>query len=269
MNAIETYNAILAYTDYSRAGRYRFSEVNLAVSDAMDKLIEGITDSDKGKLTGIDRIQAFRDRLYTLIKPFTSVPTNIGFYNDDIIIDHVNYPSDYRTYDRMNITIGGVSGYVRDTTSNELGPLLDCSFRKPTNNKVYFLEDATGLSLYRGATGVISSSTLTYIKKPLDFNMGDESNVIQQGTGVLALTTSYTVLDNAIYNGVNYISGKVFTTNGVLSDLTSGEVILTSLLVPIELPEKTHSDIAKMAAAILLGQTEDFESSGFAEKESQ
>ena len=54
-----------------------------------------------------------------------------------------------------------------------------------------------------------------------------------------------------------------------MTDLTSGQVILTSLLVTIELPAKTHPDIAKRAAAILAGVVEDFQSSAFAEKESK
>jgi hypothetical protein len=274
MNAIETLNAIGLYTDRSKSARYYFQEINQAVNDAIDKKINSITDTDNpNKVSGIDRIQKFRDELYTLIKSTTPAaptgPTTITTVEGDFNKYHVNFPTDYRTYDRMSLITNSVTTYARDTTSNEIGPLLDCSFRCPKKKKIYFLEDATGLSLYSADVDTISSVTLTYIKAPAAFSIGTESNLINEGTGVLTISTSYTAVEDSVYNAIVRKSGTVFSTNGALTDLTSGQVILTSLLTPIELPVKTHDDICKMAAAILLGPTEDFEKSAFAEKESE
>lgn len=270
MNAIQVYNSVQLYIDRSKGARYYFQEINKAVNDAMKMHIDDITDTaNPNKISGLERLQVFRDELYTLMKTNTSVPTVVGLYNTDVLINHVNYPTDYRTFGALSITIDGITTYGRQTNLNERGPLLECSFRKPTNSKIYFLEDSTGLKLYRGVTGTASSVSLDYVKQPTEFNMGNELNLIDAGVGVLTISTSYTAFEDSEYNGVIYPSGTVFSTNGVNTDLTSGQVILTSLLTTIELPEKTHTDIAKRAAAILAGVVEDFQSSAFAEKESK
>jgi hypothetical protein len=270
MNAIEVYNSVQLYVDRSKGARYYFQEINKAVNDAMKMHIDDITDTaNQNKLSGLDRFQVYRDELYTLMKSNTFIPTVVGLYNTDVLVNHINFPADYRAFAALSVTIDGNTTYGRETTYNERGPLLECSFRKPTNSKIYFLEDSTGLKVYRGITGTASTSSLDYVKQPVEFNMGNELNLIDAGVGVLTINTSYTAFEDSEYNGIVYPSGTVFSTNGVLTTLTSGQVILTSLLVTIELPAKTHPDIAKRAASILAGVVEDFQSSAFAEKEAK
>ncbi len=272
MNAIQVYNSVLFYTDRTKGTRYYFQEINKAVNDAIMKKIDSITDTNK-KGQGIDRLQVMRDELYTLVKTGTPAaptgPTAITTIEGDFNIYHHNFPTDYQTYDRMSLVVGGLTTYAKDTTSNKIGPLLDCSFAKPQDKKVYFLEDSTGLKLYSADVDTISLVTLTYIKQPAEFNMGNELNLINAGTAVLTISTSYTAVEDSVYNAIVRPSGTVFSTNGALTDLTSGQVILTSLTTTIELPIKTHSKICKIAASILLGVTDDYEASGFTEKESQ
>lgn len=267
MNAIETYNLVQFYIDRSRGARYYFSEINSAVNDAIKNTIDDITDtSNLNQLSGIDRLQVFRDELYTLIKTESSVPTVIGFYNSDVLINHINYPLDYRTFVSMSCTIDGSTSYVRDLTYNSKGPVLEDSFLKPTNSKVKFLEDATGFKLYRGTTGTISNASLDYIKQPVAFNMGSEPQLINPGLAVLIPGDSYVAVEDSVVGSTFYPSGAMFTNPS--ADLVSGQVIPSISLVSIELPVKTHADIAKRAAAILSGVVKNFESSGFAEKES-
>ncbi len=274
MNPIQVYNSVLFYTDRTKGTRWYFQEVNKAVNDAIMKKIDSITDTvKKGQESGIDRLQVMRDELYTLVKSGTPAaptgPTTITTVEGDFNVYHHNFPTDYQVYDRMSIVVGGLTTYAKDTTSNQIGPLLDNSFLKPIDKKVYFLEDSTGLKLYSAAVDTISSVELTYIKQPVDFNMGNELNLINFGAGVLTINTSYTAVEDSVYNAIVRPSGTIFSTNGVLTDLTSGQVILTSLTTTIELPAKTHDQIAKMAASILLGISDDYEGSGFVEKESQ
>lgn len=269
MNAIQVYYAIGIYANRTQESRFFFQEVNKAVNDAIKSKMDDIIDGPNPQgLSGIDRIQKFRDDLYTMIKESTAAPTTTGTINSVITESHFNFPADYQTYVSMTATIDGNTTYLRETDYNRKGPLLECSFRKPNNNKPYFLEDSTGLKIYRGIGGTFSSATLTYIKQPTAFYMGNETDLIDAGVGVLTINTSYIAVDESVYNGVTYIPGAVFITNGVLTDLTSGQVIKSSILTTIELPEKCHDDIAKMAAGILLGVTKDFDSSAFAEKAS-
>lgn len=269
MNAIQTYYAVTVYANVTQHSRFFFQEVNKAVNDAIKDKMDDIIDGPNNQvLNGVDRIQKFRDDLYTMIKTSTSAPTVTGTINGIITENHFNFPSDYQTYVSMTATINGNTTYLRETDYNKVGPLLECSFRKPNNNKPYFLEDSTGLKLYRGIGGTFSAATLTYIKQPATFYMGNETDLIDSGTGVLTITTGYTAVEESVYNGITYIPGAEFTTNGVLTDLASGQVIKSSILTPIELPEKCHDDVAKMAAGILLGVTSAFDNSAFAEKAS-
>lgn len=269
MNAIQIYYAIGVYTNTTQHSRFLFAEVNKAVNDAIKDKLDDIIDGPGAQgLSGIDRVQKFRDDLYTMIKTSTSVPTTTTTINGIITENHFNFPTDYQTYVSMMATIDNYTTYMRETNYNMVGPLLECSFRKPNNAKPYFLEDRTGLKLYRGIGGTMSSATLTYIKQPTPFYMGNETDLIDAGALVLTINTSYTAVDDSVYNGVTYVAGTVFTTNGVNTALTSGQVILTSILTTVELPEKCHDDVAKMAANILLGVTSAFQNAAFAEKAS-
>lgn len=269
MNAIQVYYAISVYANVTQHSRFLFQEVNKAVNDAIrDKMDDIIDGPNPQGFSGIDRIQKFRDDLYTMIKTSTSAPTTTTTINGIITENHFNFPTDYQTYVSMTATINGNTTYLRETDYNKVGPLLECSFRKPNNNKPYFLEDGTGLKIYRGIGGTFSSATLTYIKQPTPFYMGNETDLIDAGTGVLTINTSYTAVEESVYNGVTYIPGAVFITNGVLTTLASGQVIKSSILTTIELPEKCHDDVSKMAANILLGVTSAFDNAAFAEKAS-
>lgn len=269
MNAIQIYSAINVYTNTTQHSRFFFKEIDKAVNDAIKDEMDLTIDNSKSKeLAGIDRVEKLRDDLYTMITESTSVPTTTGVINGVITENHFNFPTDYQTYVSMKATIDNVTTYLRETDYNKVGPLLECSFRQPSNKKPYFLEDKTGLKLYRGVNGVFSSATLTYIKQPIPFHMGNETDLIDFGIGVLTINTSYVAVNDSVYNGITYVSGVMFSTNGSLINLTSGQVIPSSVLVNIELPEKCHDNIAKMAANILLGVTGAFENAAFAEKES-
>lgn len=268
MNAIQVGYAIDLYTNLTHTSRFYNIEKNKAVNDAIMKKIDSITDTiNSNQLTGIDRLQKYRDELYTLIKTSATAATNIGTYNTDVYINHVDYPADYQTFAALTLTVGGNTTYGRETTYNKRGPLLECSFRKPTNKKPYFLEDATGILIYKGDSSTITSSKLDYIKQPTAFNMGLESQYIDAGAGVLTNATAYIATEESVHNSITYQPGDAFTSAN--TNLTSGQVVLAANTTTIELPEKCHDQIAKMAAEILLGVVSSFENSAFAQKESQ
>lgn len=269
MNAIQIGYAIDFYTNLTSTSRFYNIEKNKAVNDAIMKKIDSITDTiNSNQLTGIDRIQKYRDELYTLLKTSTTAATNVGAYSDDVYINHILYPADYQTFAALTLTIGTKTTYGRETTYNKRGPLLECSFRKPSDVKPYFLEDATGILIYKGSSAAISSPKFDYIKQPLDFTLGIENQYIDAGAGVLTIGLSYIALEVSVQNGVTYQPGIQFTA-AVSTTLTSGQVVLASNTVTVELPEKCHDQIAKMAAQILLGTIGSFENSAFTEKEAQ
>lgn len=266
MNAIELGYAIDFYTNLTHGSRFYNIEKNKAVYDAMMKKIDSITDTVKqNQLNGIDRIQKFRDELYTLLKKSPTGVTSVGTINDIITEEHILFPTDYLTFAALTLTIAGSTTYARSTTYGERGPLLECSFRKPNNKKPYFLEDTTGLNIYRGIGGTTTVVKLDYVKVPALFNLGLDSQYINFGLGVLTLGDTYIAVEESVHNTITLLPGTQFVAANV--NLTSGQVVLASNTTPCELPVKCHDEIAKMAAGILLGVTSAFESSAFSEKE--
>jgi hypothetical protein len=270
MNAIQTMLRVEFYNDTTRSARFFYSDINKAVNDAIELFTTKTLGIDAdGNPQTFQLTQGIRDELYTLIKTATpaitagtAITTRVGAYTPN----HVNYPTDYRNLVELAVLIDGYSSYSRPTNYNEIGPMLENVFLKPSNQKTYYNEDSTGFTIWRGTGGTFSSATLTYIKTPNTFSCGNESLLINAGTSI-SNGAVYIAVNDSVHAGVTYIAGTQFTSSSTV--LTSGTVILASNTTPIELPEKTHDEIAKIASGILLGITSDYPKSQFVERESQ
>lgn len=270
MNAIMTMLRVEFYTDNTRGARWFYSDITKAVQGAIQIFVDDhFGDELERKPISFQSIQQIRSDLATLIKNSSptitttgTVTTRYGTYTQN----HFVIPTDYYELVAIWPIIDGYSDYSRPMTYNKQGPILDNSFMKPTNKKTYYNEDATGFTVWRGVGGTFPSLTLEYVKEPAAFSIGNESNVISAGAGVLTLGLSYIAIDDSVQNGVTYLGGTQFTA-AVTTTLTSGTVILASLTTPIELPVKTHEVIAKMAAAILLKNVADYQKSQAIESE--
>lgn len=257
MNAIACYNRVMSYLDRSRTSRFTFDQVNITFRMVQKKIVEFFKDEP----------EEVRKFLYTLKTDANPPPTvTTLFTTSTYTVSHVNYPSDYYYFQLMNIFVDNVLAEVTPTDDDQLNRLLGNTFTIPTNKYVYQREDATGWKVYRGLGGT-PTCDLTYLKTPSNFYMGNESNLINEGTGVLSLLTNYTAVEESVYNGVTYNPGDTFITNGTLPDLTSGQVILTSILVDSNLPEQVQEKMCWIVAEILSGNISDFNKSMFVEKE--
>ncbi len=261
MNAVQTMLRVEFYTDNTRGARWFFSDITKAVQDAIQIYVDQhFGDEEERKPISFQSIQQIRSDLATLIKNSSptitttgTVTTRYGAYTQN----HFVIPTDYYELVAIWPLIDGYTDYSRPMTYNEQGPLLDNSFMKPTNKKTYYNETATGFTVWRGVGGTFPSLTLEYVKEPAAYSIGNESNVINAGAGVLTIGLSYIAIDDSVQNGVTYLGGTQFTA-AVTTTLASGSVILASLTTPIELPAKTHETIAKMAASLLLKLTSDY-----------
>jgi len=249
MNAIETQNRIDFYVDNTRGARYERIEYDNAVNDAIKKFITSITDD-----IGFQRSQSVSDKLYSLQKTQSAAPSS----------DVALYPNDYLSLTSLFITISSVEVYCRPTTQNKLGPLLNDTYRKPTDKKPYYIQTSTGFKLYHGS-GTITQAKLDYIKKPAIFTIGKKSQLLHS-TDILVNASVYVCTEPTTYAGSTYNIGSTFTASGTTT-ITEGEVMLLSATTSIELPESTHEQIAKMAAEIMSGNTQDYNKSQFIEKE--
>lgn len=253
MNAIQLKERVDFYLDRSRSPRYSFNEYNIAFREAQMQLFDKFKSDEKG----------VSENLYTLKTDSTPAVT-VSSVGAEFTINHIDYPTDYHYFQALNIYVGGVLAEMSDVQENELNRLLQNEFRKPTNKYIYKREDATGWKLYRGLGGSVTAE-LTYLKSPSDFYIGNKSDLIDEGTGVLVFATSYTAVEESVHAGVTYNPGDVFISSNL--NLTSGQVILTSVLVGTNLPDTVEEDLCKMVANLMSGSTNDYSKAAFVEKE--
>lgn len=203
-----------------------------------------------------------RDNLYTLIKYSNPAITLISqSLSDDLTINHINYPSDYHYFSSLVNKIDG--SYVETKTNltyNQLSDILIDVFRKPDNARVYVLEDSTGWRIYRGYGGVLTNE-LAYLISPSEWSIGTESDLIDEGVGVLTAGVNYTATSEVVESGINYQAGQQF--NAGSTTLTSGQVIPTSVLVNSNLPDTVHEELSRISAYMLQGSVSDLQKAGF------
>lgn len=269
MNAIQIKERVDFYLDITRNARFSFLTYAKAVNDAIEKIVnDQFGDINNQKPYSFDFIQQVKDNFYTLIKVGNpSITTGTAITNEygSFIPNHVNFPTDYYIFISLDTTIDGIKNYARPLEYNQRGPVFRDSFRAPSNKQAYYLEDATGLTIYRGSTGTLSSVDLTYVKEPATYSIGNESLLINAGAGVLTTSAVYIAVEESVHNGITRQPGDQFTAAN--TNLTSGQVILASNTTTCDLPEKIHEEVAKTAAAIMAGVVSDFNRSAFVNKE--
>jgi len=257
-NAIQTYNSVNLYMDVTRNARFTFAEISTAVNDTIEKFVAGtLGDPQQRTPDNFQWVQQLRDDLYPLIKTNTPTLTSgtsitTPYYTTGVTT--FPFPADYYGFISLTCITSAKTIYARPTSYNELGPLLEDSFRHPSDTKIYFNENATGMTIYRGTTAP-TSGILTYIKEFTEYSCGSETQLINAG-GTLTNLAVYYATELSVYNGTTYQVGATITGTGAA--LTSGQVILASNTSPIELPDRTHDEIAKRAAAMLLLTTANY-----------
>lgn len=253
MNSIGTLYRVELYLDVTRNARYQKVEIDSSVRDAMRIYIDNIIDDysdDKRNITQGE--QTISDELYTLQRRQSTAPT----------ADIALFPADYYNLLDIFATINGISTYCRPLNQNKLGPRLADAFDSPSANTPFYLQQTTGFQIYY--SGVLTNVDLDYYKIPVDFTVGTDSQLIPAG-GTLVAGSSYIATQVSVENAITYNIGTQFTAATTV--LTSGEVILASNTVPIELPPRAHEAVAKIAASILGGAVSDFPKSQFASQQ--
>jgi hypothetical protein len=271
MNSIQSMTRADFYLDVTRNGRFFFSDYNKAFRDAIRIFIEEkLGDEKERDPENFQWNQAIRDSLYNLIATNSPTITNGTVINTryySVTPSTFPLPTDYYAFVSLNVLIDSFTNYSRPTSFNELGPLIQDSFRHPTNQKTYYNETNVGFTVWRGTGGTFTSATLTYLRAPADFSVGAESQLIAPGGAVLTNGQSYIAVEISVQNSVTYQIGDQFTAVG--TGLTSGLVILAANTVPIDLPPSTHEEIAKRAAEIMLLTTANYQASQAVESQVQ
>lgn len=270
MNAILMRREIDFYNNVSQAPRFYDYEYDTAVRDVVLMVIEeNLGELDERYPMSFQWNQQVRDNLQPLIKDATPSITNGTAITNKyytVLPSTFTKPTDYYMLALLMCTIDGYTTYARPMKYNEEGPLFENSFMYPSNVKPYYNENSTGFTVWRSNSGTFTTAALTYIKQPSTFTIGKDSQLINAGTAIVS-GSSYIATAPSVQNGVTYQIGDQFTAVGTA--LTSGQVILASNTTAVDLPEKLHAKICKMASDIMMGTTRDFDAAAFSEREAQ
>lgn len=272
MNAIQSESEFYFYLNQSHSARLYRSEIDIAFRDAiLQYIFKKIGDEKQRTPENFQWIQQVRDDLSTLIKDSAALTPSNGtaitnrYYT--AMPSSISNPDDY--YQMINIAclIDGYTVFAKPTTYNEIGEQLVNSFTVPTNIQPYYNEKNGAYTIWRSDSGTFTSAVMTYIKQPTSFTIGSEDQLIDGGAVVtLTNASTYYATQVSVYNAVTYQIGATIT--GVTAQLlTSGQVILTSNTTPIDLPEKVHTEICKMASVIALKNLGMYEASQAAQSE--
>jgi len=195
----------------------------------------------------VQSAQRLRDELYTLVPAPVTAALSSG---------NVPYPADYQYFLLLYLTINSVQQYCRPTSYNTIGDLINNPFRKPTVDKPYYNEFVTGIKIHFGATGTAGNYELWYLKNPATITIGKETQKIV-AAGTLTNALVYMTYEEAVYAGTTYYAGDLITGTG--ATLTSGIVILNSLITSSDLPVNMHEEICKATADLLSLNVEDYQ----------
>lgn len=247
MNAIQLRERIDELIDRARTSRFTdknyYNAINGAITTIVKDRIAPIRPPHKYSVQSAQRI---RDELYTLI-PTPATGSVSG--------NNVAHPNNYLYYLLLYVTIDGKQQYARPTSYNEIGPLKENVFMKPSAVKPYFNEYTSGIKIEFGSSGTITTYELWYVKNPATVSIGEERDKIIAGTS-LSNGVDYYVYEEAVYNTVTYSPGEVITGTG--ANLTSGIVIINTKIVNTDLPVNMHEEICYKAASLLSANNEDY-----------
>lgn len=242
-------NQVAFLNDRESSARFLDDQYMKAINSAINMILEDRLDNiKKPKKYSFEAVQRVRDELYTLV-PATLTITPSG--------NTLAYPSDYNYFLKLQTTIDGATTWVRPTSYGESGPLGDNPWKKPSNTKPYFDQNVFGFVILRGSAGSFTAGLLDYVKNPDIVSVGKETDKINAGALVLTIGQVYIVYEEAVHNGVTYAEGQTFTA--VSTALTSGIVILNSLVVNCNLPVKIHEEVVRLSSAIMNGTISDIQ----------
>lgn len=257
MNSWQNRERVDLYLDRSRNARFSFFQYAEAFRAVQNWYFDQNCMDEK----------KVKNDLYTLIKytnpAITLISQNLA---DDLTINHINYPADYHYFSSLLNYIGGTLIDTKPTNYNQISNILKDPFRKPSNERCYYLEDNTGWRVLRGYGGVYTNE-LIYLIAPSNWSIGTEDDLIDEGASVLSLGVNYTATAPSEIAGIRYEPGEQFSATSIA--LTSGQVIPSSVLVDSNFPDSTQDQICRLVAMFLQGGVKDAFGANFTAQLSQ
>lgn len=252
-NAIQMMERVLERNDRTKSARFSDETVINSINQAIEMVVSDRIDPVKvgEKRYSFQYCQRLRDELAPLIPaPATGAPAS----------DIVPFPNDYKTYALLYVNVGSNKRNVKAITYNEEPEILIDPFTKPSDERLYFNERASGLRVLHGDTA-LGTYELWYVKNPAIVSIGTERDKVTAGN--LTNATVYYVYEQAVYDNtilpdpITYFPGESFTASNT-PVLVSGILIPASVIVSCDLPSALQDEVCDVAAMLLTGDVSDF-----------
>lgn len=249
MNVFQMRRRVDQWIDRSKTARHKEIAYWDAINGSIIDFVKDRTEPIRTKRTySVQSSQRIREELYTLIpSPATGTITS-GI---------VSRPTGYMYYLLVYATINSEKQLCIPTSYNELGKIEINPFRLPSAIKPYFNENVSGIKIITDIDPTVGTYELHYIKTPDVVFGGKEHQKITDGGTVVTGTTYYCTAPTT-YNAIKYDTGETFVA-GSVTTLTNGSVIAASNITNCNLPDHTHEEICKLAAAKLKGNVSDLQ----------
>lgn len=251
---IQATSEIVDRVQNSRIDNIRYCN---ALNTAIERIISNRYDAAKiNREFSFERSQKLIDELVTLVvKSAPIAPAN----------NYIARPANYSHLILCEATINSIDYWARPITHSLLAANANNPFKSPkVPKRIFYTQDNTGIELHFG-TGTFTFATITYLKRPDIVTVGFPRNEIVPGAAVLTIGVNYSVLEECVHNGQTFYEGESF--NAATTALTTGIVILTSVIVNSNMPENLHKEICELAAAKILSDIQSFDSSKAAENQ--
>lgn len=253
---IEFTSEIVDRVQNSRIDNIRYcNALNTAIEECINKRYDA---SKIAREFSFERSQKLIDELVTLVvKSAPIAPVN----------NYIARPANYKHLILNRVTIDGTQHWARPITHSILAGNENNPFKSPkVPKRIFYTQDNTGIELHYG-TGSFTSAVITYLKLPDIVTVGFPRDEINAGPSVLTAGLSYSVIEDSVHNGQTYYPGESFVAANTV--LTSGQVVLTSVLVNSNMPVELHKEICEVAASKILNDIQSFDSSRAAENQAE
>ncbi|MFH0866523.1 MAG: hypothetical protein V1904_10015 [Bacteroidota bacterium] len=265
MNIIQHAEGLDAYIDRVNSPRFsnllRVRFINAAIGDIMEDRYSNIRNR---KGYSFETIQRVRDELYTLVKIKSPMTATGNAY------PIAQFPTDYKYGLVMKVLINSVEYWALPYMYN-MKPVMNLDpFERPKldyPSRVYFMQDATGFTLYFGTTGVLGNGTLDYLKLPNTCVYGIErdSTYVGPAGGIACIA-----IEPLVYAATSYAIGATFTL-AVATSITSpvgGPAFVTGF-TNSDMPATLDEEIMKRASSLMLMSISDYNKEAVIERSSK
>lgn len=244
--------------DRTRSARFEVPERVRCLNFAQDKIVRDRIDNIKNrKPYSLQSNQMVREQLKALIvRDYSLTPS----------ANVITLPANYMYLDGLKTTCDGTVSECVSMSYDEYPAIDENPFQKPSLDYPRWIEDTGGTGLFIKHNGTnCTNALLSYIKTPPVIAIGTTN--ILTGTTLVVGDTMYVSVGTVTYNSITYALGSTFIVIAGITVFTGTGTLI--IIANCQLSAIIHDEVVELAAAILIGNVENYNKKKVLEIESQ